>query len=116
MQQRFDIARNDTVNRVSIREFAVTEKKYYKRDNYKPIKADYIFVHEVSYNSDMIRIAIKKGQTALISALRRNDFFPIFPCAKIIAESVKVLFDGGLESHFEVFFDDRSVLPVPDMD
>ena len=116
MQQRFDIARNDTTNRLSIREFAVTEKKFYKRNSYRITKEDYDFIHEASFDSDEIRIAIKKGEKALVSALRSPDFFPIYPCVELIAEQVTVLYDGGLESHFEVFFDDLTILPATDED
>ena len=116
MQQRFDIAKNENTNRLSIREFAVTEKKYYKRDSYEPVRKDYAFIYEVSYDSDMISVAIKEGQKALISALRTPDFFPTYPCAEMIAEKVTVIYDGGLQSHFEVFFDDRDILPDTDKD
>lgn len=116
MQQRFDITRSDQTNRLSIREFAVTEKKYYKRTSYTPIEEDYNLIHEVSYDSDKIRAAMIKGQQALVSALRTRDFFPVYPCAEIIAERVADLFDESLESHYEVFFDDRSSLPATDQD
>jgi hypothetical protein len=110
MLQRYDIARNDQTNRLSIKEFAVLETKSRRRDNYKPIKKDYSLIHEASYDGDIIRAAIREGQKALISELRSDDFFPIESCAKIIAERVTGLFNGNTEPVSEVFFDDRTLL------
>ena len=66
MLQRYDITRNDQTNRLSIKEFAVLETKSRKRDTFKPIKKDYALLHEVSYDSDILRAAIGEGQKALI--------------------------------------------------
>ncbi len=111
MLQRYDLARNDQTNRLSIKEFAVLETKSHKRNNYKPVKEDYYLIHEVSYDGDIIRAAITAGSKALISELRSGDFFPIYPCAEIIASSVAELFNGkSQEPTFEVFFDDRTIL------
>ena len=110
MLQRYDIARNDQSNLLSIKEFAVLETKSRSRENYKPISKDYSLIHEVSYDGDLIRAAIKEGQKALISELRSDDFFPIGSCAKIIAETVTGLFNGNTEPISEVFFDDRTLL------
>ena len=110
MLQRYDITRNDQTNRLSIKEFAVLETKSRKRDTFKPIKKDYSLLHEVSYDSDMIRAAIGEGQKALILELRSGAFFPIYPCAEILAEKVTGLFNGSSEPDLEVFFDDRTLL------
>ena len=110
MLQRYDLTRNDRTNRLSIKEFAVLETKSYERQNYKFGKEDYSLLHEVSYDGNDIRAAIKEGQKALISALRSGDFFPIYPCARVIAKSVTELFNGDSEPAFEVFFDDRTTL------
>ena len=110
MLQRYDIARNDQTNRLSIREFAVLETKSRRRDSYEPIRTDYSLIHEVSYDGDIIRAAIKEGQEALISEIRSGDFFPIYPCVEIIAEAVTGLFNGNSDPNSEVFFDDRTLL------
>lgn len=110
MLQRYDLARNDQTNRLSIKEFAVLETKSHKRNDYKPSRQDYSFIHEVLYDSDSIRAAIKGGQKALISELRSGDFFPIYPCAEMIATRVTELFNGDPNSAFEMFFDDRTLL------
>ena len=101
---------NDQTNHLSIREFAVLETKSHKRNDYKPVRQDYSLIHEVLIDSDLIRAAIKGGQKSLISELRSGDFFPISPCAEIIAAGVIDLFNGGPDSVLELFFDDRTLL------
>ena len=110
MIRRYDIARNKETKCISIKEFAVLDTKSHKRHDYKPIEEDYSLIHEVSYDEDLIRAAIKEGQKALISELRSGDFFPIHPCMKLIAENVTALFDGKSNPTFEVLFDDRTIL------
>ena len=41
MLQRYDIARIDRTNRLSIKEFAVLEIKSHQRNSYQPIQKDY---------------------------------------------------------------------------
>ena len=77
MLQRYDITMIDQTNRLSIKEFAVLETKTRSRDKYEPLKTDYSLIHEVSYDVDIIRSAIKEGSEALISELRSGDFFTI---------------------------------------
>ena len=110
MLQRYDIARNDQTNRLSIKEFAVIKTKPHKRNNYQPIQKDYSLIHEVSFDGDVIRAAISEGQKALISALRSGDFYPIYPCVELIAKRVSALFNGTSEATFDMFFDDRILL------
>ena len=110
MLQRFDLSMNDQTNRLSIKEFAVFDTRSRPRDNYEPTKKDYALIHEVSYDGDIIRAAIKEGRKALIYELRSDDFFPIGSCAKIIAESVTDLLNGHTGRVSEVFFDDRTLL------
>lgn len=114
MLQRYDIDRIDQTNRLSIKEFAVLERKSSKRDERKANREDYSLIHEVSYDCDVIRAAIGEGQSALISELRTVDFFPIYPCAEILAKSVTAMFNGHSEPTFEVFFDDRTILSTYD--
>ena len=110
MLQRYDIARIDQTNRLSIKEFAVLEIKSHKRNSYQPIQKDYSLIHEVSFDSDVIRTAINEGQEALVSALRSGDFFLFYPCLELIAEKVTALFNGNSEPTSKVFFDDRILL------
>ena len=110
MLQRYEIDRDDQTNRLSIKEFAVLEKKSNKHYDSIPREEDYSLIHEVSYDGKIILAAISEGQGALISELRSGDFFPIYPCIEIIAESVAGLFNGNKDVVSEVFFDDRTML------
>lgn len=110
MLQRYDIARNDNTNSLSIKEFAVYETRSRRRDDYEPTKGDYLLIHEASYDGDLIRAAIRDGQRALISELRSGDFFPVYPCIQLIANSVTTLFSNNSDPVSEVLFDDRNSL------
>lgn len=114
MLQRYDISMNGETDRLSIKEFAAIEKQLRKADYSDPAKEDFSLMHEVAYDGDDIREAIVKGQDALISALRSDDFFPISSCALLIAERVIELFNGNSDSFSELFFDDRILLSRDD--
>lgn len=100
---------NDT-NRISIKEFAAIGRKPRKSEFYNFTLENFSLIHEVSYDVDKIQAAIQEGAGALIAELRSDDFFPIDPCSKVIAEKVTGLFDSNTEPVSEVFFDDRTLL------
>ena len=110
MLQRYDISLDEDTNRLSIKEFAVIGRKLRKSEYSDHTKEIYSLLYEVSYDADIIRSAIKKGQNALISELRSDDFFPIHPWAKIMAEEVTNLFNGTSNQFSELFLDDRNLL------
>jgi len=70
MLQRYDISMNAETNRLSIKEFAVIERQFRKRDSYDPTKENFSLMYEAAYDGENIREAINKGDGALISALR----------------------------------------------
>jgi predicted signal transduction protein with EAL and GGDEF domain len=105
---------NGETNRLSIKEFAVIEGKLGKRNYSDPVNESFSLMHEVVYDSDDIREAIVRGQNALISELRSDDFFPIASCVELIAERVTELFNGNSDSFSELFFDDRMLLSKED--
>jgi hypothetical protein len=110
MLHRYDISLDGDANRLSIKEFAVIGRKLRKSQHYDHAQESYSLIYEVSYDGDIIRAAINKGQEALISALRSDDFFPVHSWAKIMAEEVTNLFNGSLDHFSELFFDDRALL------
>ena len=114
MLQRYDLSMNAETNRLSIKEFAVIERQFRKRDSYEPTKENFSLMHEAVYDGDYIREAIYNGNAALISALRSDNFFPISSCVELIAERVIELFNGNTDSFFELFFDDRILLSKDD--
>ena len=110
MLQKYNISMDSNTNRLSIREFAVTERKPRKSEYINLTVENFSLMHEVTYDLDIIRAAIHEGSEALISELRSDDFFPIGSCAKILAESVTGFLDVDTEPVSEVIFDDRTLL------
>ena len=110
MLHRYDISLDGDENCLSIKEFAVVGKVLRKNEYYDRTQETYSLVHEVSYDSDLIRAAITKGQEALISEIRSPYFFPVYPLAKLIAEEVTQLFNDSPDEFSELFFDDLTLL------
>ena len=110
MLQRYDISMNNDTNRISIKEFAAIGRKPRKSEFYNFTQENFSLIHEVSYDVDIIHAAIQEGAEALIAELRSDDFFPIDPCSKVIAEKVTGFFNGDAEPVSEVYFDDRTLL------
>jgi len=110
MLQRYDISMDNDTNQLLIREFAVLGRKPRKSEYYDFTLENFSLIHEVTFDVDIIRAAIQEGLEALIAELRSDNFFPIGPCAKIIAEGVTGFFNGNTEPVSEVFFDDRALL------
>ena len=110
MLHRYDISLDGDANRLSIKEFAVIGRKLRKSEYYDRANEIYSLIHEESYDADIIRSAINKGQNALISELRSDYFFLIYPWAKIMAKEVTNLFNGTSDQFSELFLDDRKLL------
>ena len=109
MLQRYDISMDGEANRLSIKEFAVLGQKSRKRDYFEPANEKFWFIHQVTYDGDIIRAAISEGKETLISELRSDNFFPIRSCVEIIVEKVIELFKNNSDSFSEVMFDDQSL-------
>ena len=114
MLQRYDISMNAETNCLSIKEFAVIERQFRKRDSYDPAKENFSLMYEAAYEGEDIREAINTGDGALISALRSDNFFPIRSCVEIIVERVIELFEDNSDSFSEVFFDDQALFSKDD--
>ena len=76
----------------------ILEQKLRKREYFEPGNEKFLFMHKVTYDSDIIRAAIGEGKEALISELRSDDFFPIRSCVEIIVEKVIELFEDKSDS------------------
>ena len=110
MLQRYDISMDSKRNCLSIKEFALLDKKSRRNEFYEPTKEDFSLLHTVTYDGDIIRAAVNEGKEALISELRSDDFFPIRSCAEIIAEKVIEIFEDNADLSDELFFDDQPPL------
>lgn len=109
MLQRYDMSMDSKSNRLIINEFAVVEQKSRRRAFFDPATEEYLFTHKTTFSGDTIREAIREGKEALIAALRSDDFFPIRPCAEVVADGVTELLKDDTGSSSEVFFDDLSL-------
>ena len=114
MLQRYDISIDGEKNLLSIKEFAVLGRILRKHEYFDPAREQYLFLHKVTYDGDAIHAAIDEGKEALIIELRSDDFFPIHPCAEIIAERVIELFEDDSVFSSELFFDDHALLSKED--
>ena len=109
MLQRYDISLDSKTSCLSIKEFAVLERKSRKSDHLDPAEENYSLIHEETYEVDKIRKAINNGKASLITELLSDDFFPVQFYITIIADSVIELFDDNSNNSTELFFDDRTL-------
>ena len=100
MKQKYTIVRDDKNKQLIIREFAELDKQILS------------LLCEETYDSKLIRAAIKQGSTHLISALRTNNLYPPGIYAAKIAESVTALYATKGQESIDLFFDDLELLAV----
>jgi hypothetical protein len=67
---------------------------------------------EETYDSKMIRAAVKQGRSHLITALRTNNLYPPGIYAEKIAASVTELYATKGQQSLDLFFDDLELLAV----
>jgi hypothetical protein len=100
MKQKYTIVRDDKNNQLIIREFAELDKQILS------------LLCEETYDSKVIRAAIKQGSSHLITALRTNNLYPPGIYAAKIAESVTALYATKEQESVDLFFDDLELLAV----
>lgn len=108
MLQKYQLARDHSRQTLTIKEYAIIDKRL------KNVKVallrpeDYALLHEATYDSSAIESALNEGVTALVAALRTPFFYPNASNAASIAESVATLYNGKGDTEVELFFDDNS--------
>ena len=113
MLQKYNISINAQDNLLSIKEYAVLGNISKQRSEFQnPESYDYIMTYQIHYQVESISKAIKEGKEALISTIRSEDFFPIRPCAEIIADKITEIMNQDTSQLAELFFDDRALLPT----
>jgi len=112
MRQKYVISRDTAEKQLKIREYAVIDKDLKKVATSLLEKRSFSFLHEETYESDIIVNSISKGMHTLISVLRTNNIFPIEPYALKIAESVTKLYNSSEDGPVELFFDDLDLLSI----
>ena len=94
MKQKYLIVKNDEKDELIIKEFGELDKDMYS-----------LLCEEV-YDNENIKTAIAKGKTALISAIRTENLFPIGTYAEKIADTVIRMYDSKNDESVELFFND----------
>jgi len=112
MRQKYVISRDDTKNKLKIREYAILDKNLNKVASSMLQKENFSFLCEEIYESEIIVSSISKGMTALVAILRTDNIFPIEPYANKIAGSVMALYDSSEDDSVELFFDDVDLVSI----
>lgn len=98
MKQKYLISKDNDKKTLTIKEFAELDKEIFS------------LLCEETYPNTHIRSAIKKGEQALIAALRTPNMFPIGRFAARIAQEVIDLYQSKEAASKELFFDDADIL------
>jgi hypothetical protein len=110
MRQKYVISRDDSENKLTIREYAVIDKNLKKVASSMLQKGSFSFLCEETYESEIVVSSISKGINALVAILRTHNIFPIEPYANKIAESVMALYNLSEDDPVELFFDDVDLM------
>jgi len=98
MKQKFQIQKNDTDQRLIIKESAELDKDVMS------------LLCEVTFEADMIKRAMQSGREALIAALRTRNMYPPRIYAEMIADTVHNLYKSSDNDAAELMFDDLDLL------
>jgi hypothetical protein len=112
MLQKYRISIDQKTNRLKIEEFAVTKRVVKDADFTQLNQEDFVLLNNEAYDSEDIQSAVAGGKEMLISELRSDYFYPISPCAAVIADNVIDLYETEESAPIEFFFDDRDLLGV----
>jgi hypothetical protein len=97
MKQKYTVIKDIDNDQLKIREYAELDKESLS------------LLCEESYVYSAIEAAARKGEDALVGAIRTHNLFPPSNYAKALAETVKILL-GSSESESMIFFNDIETL------
>ena len=98
MKQKYTIVKDDKNSQLIIREFAELDKEILS------------LLCEETYDSKMIKAAIRSGSDKLIAALRTNNLYPPGIYAAKIADTVKQLYAAQGQGSADLYFNDLELL------
>ena len=98
MKQKYVILKNNEKGDLVIKEYAELDKETFS------------LLCEHTYNQKEIKPAIAEGKEILISALRRDNMYPIGIFAEKMAEAVMDLFASPKDQSVELLFNDIDML------
>ena len=107
MRQKFMIFQDTDKNTLTIREYAVVNKKpkrWFRRCCARKI---FHLWSKKPMTVQASRNLSPRGVEALVTPLRTTNLFPIKPYATKIAESVIAMYDSSEDNSAELFFDDQ---------
>jgi hypothetical protein len=102
--QKYLILRDSESGNLTIKEKAVINPIPRGSDASRLTDDDYYLINFVTYSQKEIDSAIKKGHSALVTAIRNPYFFPIKKHCDAITEAIVRICDGD-EPSAELFFD-----------
>jgi len=98
MKQKYVISKNNEKKELVIKEYAELDKEIFS------------LLCEHTYDQKEIKSAIAEGKEILISALRRDNMYPIGRFAEKMAAAVMDLFASQKDQSVELLFNDIDVL------
>jgi hypothetical protein len=107
MIEKYKIVRDKEKDLLTIREFAILEKIYKAGDFPAYTEEDFSLRCEQDYKSGEIEEAVVSGKTAVISALRTHNMYPVSHQADAIADSIIELYGSEEKLSTELLFDDQ---------
>ena len=102
MKQKYTILKNDDRTGIIIREYAELDKETFS------------FLCEETFENDVVKSAIAKGQDTLVRTLRTQNLFPLGIYAKEIAATVTKMYESEDDQPVELIFDDTDLLMKKD--
>lgn len=112
MRQKYIISRDGPTNKLSIREYAITDTKVKKHVSSMLKNEQFALLCEETYEGKIILASISNGIKSLVAILRTDNLFPIEPYATKIAETVMTLYKTSEDTSMELFFDDLDLVSV----
>ena len=100
MKLKYVLNKNEE-NQLTIGEFSALDKKEHEI---------YTLLYEERYDGEVVKAAIKKGQSALLSALRTHNLYPPEIYANKLMDVVVQMYAHERSESQEVVFDDSDLL------
>jgi len=98
MKQKYVILKNNEMKTLVIKEYAELDKEIFS------------LLCEHTYDQKEVKSAIEEGKAVLISALRRDNMYPIGIFAEKMAEAAMDLFASPDDESVELLFNDIDML------
>jgi hypothetical protein len=106
MIQKFIISLDIESHLLKIKELTVIERIPKNGDLSNLNEDNFSLLHEETYDSETIALAISKSKEALISSLRTQSLYPIESHAELIAKSVMDLYQSKNTQSVDLLIDD----------